>query len=208
MKTRYVVVDDFYETPYEVRNKALDLDYFSKAEGATYPGANSNGYLYDDEIHKKIENILNVKLEYPKEMQAGYFRISGENDNARQDIHIDPNFDIGGVLFLNPPNQCQKGAGTSFWEHNILKTEIGPRSIEEVNQLGFPDYDTFIKEMIYGDCLDRSKWSLYSTIPYKFNRLVLFDSYLWHSHGFNFGKTKYDSRLVQLFFYKIGKNND
>lgn len=201
MKTSYTVIDDFYNNPYQVREKALELDYPIKNQGATYPGANSNGYLYEEDIHQKIENILNEKLEYPKEMQAGYFRLSSQDAEARQDIHVDPDFDIGGVLFLNPPNQCRKGAGTSFWEHNILGTETGPRNLDEVNQLGFPDYDTFIKEMIYGDCLDRSKWSMYATVPYKFNRLVLFDSYLWHSHGFNFGETKYNSRLVQLFFY-------
>lgn len=201
MKSSYVVIDDFYDSPWEIRQQALNLEY-GKYNEATYPGANSVGFIYNDTIHQQIEDSLNTKLIKPKEMESGYFRISSKNDDTKQDIHIDPNFDYGGVLFLNPPNQCNKDAGTSFYYHNILNTDYGPRNLAEVQKLGFPDYQTFFKEMIYGDCLDRSKWTCYCQIPYKFNRLVLFDSHLWHSHGTNFGDNLYNSRLVQLFFYK------
>jgi len=207
MKTSYVIVDDFYEDPWEVRQRALELEY-KKLDGSTYPGLNSFGYLYNEEIHNRIENILAIKLEMPREMAAGYFRISSADADAAQDIHIDPDFDFGGVLFLNPPNQCHDNAGTSFYYHNILGIDKGPKNIDEVQKLGFPDYDSFVREMIYGDCLDRSKWTCYSQVPYKFNRLVLFDSHMWHSHGVNFGNSLTNSRLVQLFFYKIKKDHN
>ena len=35
MKTSYVVVDDFYDDPWEVRQRALELEY-KKLEGSTY----------------------------------------------------------------------------------------------------------------------------------------------------------------------------
>ena len=199
-----VIIDDFYDDPWKVREQALNLEY-KKLQEATYPGENSFGYLYNDEIHSNIEKCIGTNLIKPPDMQAGYFRISPQETEAKQDIHIDPEFDIGGVLFLNPPNQCYTDAGTSFYRHNILNIDKGPRNEEEAQALGFKDYNTFINEMIYGDCLDRSKWYRYSTIPFRFNRLVLFDSHLWHSHGFNFGTNINDSRLVQLFFYKKGK---
>jgi hypothetical protein len=206
MKTNYIIIDDIYDNPWEIRQRALELEY-KKLEGSTYPGLNSLGFLYNNEMHKNIEGILNTKLENPRDMQAGYFRISHEDADAAQDIHIDPDFDYGGVLFLNPPNQCTNNAGTSFYTHKILGIDKGPKNLEEVKQLGFPGYENFVNEMIYGDCLDRSKWERYCRIPYKFNRLVLFDSHLWHSHGVNFGNNLQNSRLVQLFFYKRLKND-
>jgi hypothetical protein len=206
MKTAFTVIDNFYGNPWEVREQALQLEY-KKLDGATYPGENSFGYLYNDEIHSMIEHSLATKLVYPKEMQCGYFRFSPKDADSKQDVHIDPDWDIGGVLYLNPPNQCEKDAGTSFYRHNILGSEQGAGNEQEAREMGFPTYKHFIDEMIYGDCLDRSKWTKYATIPFTFNRLVLFDSHLWHSHGHNFGSTVNDSRLVQLFFYKKDTND-
>jgi hypothetical protein len=206
MKTNLVIVDNFYDDPYEIRNKALTFDYPEPHDGYTYPGRNSSDEIYDKEIHTKIENRLGSYLEYPKSKnQSGYFRISPANVSFKQDVHVDPIWDIGGVLFLNPPNQCEPDAGTSFWYHTKLNIESVPRTPEEGRLFGFPKYDDIAKELVYGDGLDRSKWTRYCLVPYKFNRLVLFDSKLWHSHGENFGTTKENSRLVQLFFFNFKK---
>lgn len=206
MKTNIIIIDDFYEDPYKVRDYALSLNYPDPHENYTYPGKNSDGELYDENIHSMIENRLGNYLEYPKQKgQAGYFRLSPESSSFQQDIHVDPIWNIGGVLFLNPPNQCELDAGTSFWVHKRLNIESVPRTPEEGKLLGYPNYENIRKELIYGDGLDRSKWDCYCRVPYKFNRLVLFDPFLWHSHGFNFGTTKENSRLVQLFFLNFKK---
>ena len=62
MKTNYIIIDDFYDNPWEIRQRALELEY-KKLEGSTYPGLNSLGFLYNNEMHKNIEGILNTKLE-------------------------------------------------------------------------------------------------------------------------------------------------
>jgi hypothetical protein len=206
VKTNIVIIDDFYDNPYEVRQYALSLDYPEPHDKYTYPGKNSDGEYYSEEIHSTIENRLGNYFDYPKQKgQAGYFRLSPESSSFQQDIHVDPIWNIGGVLFLNPPNQCEPDAGTSFWIHNRLQIESVPKTSEEGRLLGYTTYDDVRRELIYGDGLDRSKWTCYCKVPYKFNRLVLFDPFLWHSHGANFGTTKENSRLVQLFFLNFKK---
>ena len=39
------------------------------------------------------------------------------------------------------------------------------------------------------------------TIPMRFNRLVLYRSWLWHSFTENFGDTLENGRLIQIFFF-------
>ena len=62
-------------------------------------------------------------------------------------------------------------------------------------------FDEIKDGIIYGDGLDRSKWERYCLANMKYNRAVIFDPKLWHSHGANFGDNLENGRLVQLFFF-------
>jgi hypothetical protein len=48
---------------------------------------------------------------------------------------------------------------------------------------------------------DMSKWIETDNIGFKYNRLVMFNPFLWHSNGDWFGNSYDDCRLVQLFFF-------
>lgn len=204
MKSNIVIVDDFLENPWELRQQALKAEY-PIPEQSTYPGRNSSTNFYTKEMHDKIQNRWGEFLEPAQGSACGFVRISLEKDTFEQDIHIDPGWDVGGVLFLNSPQQCFPDAGTSFWYHNKLGMERCPSNPIEGKMYGFHDYDHIRKEIIYGDGLDRSKWTRYALTPMKFNRLVLFDPMLWHSHGENFGDTLENGRLVMLFFLTVKK---
>lgn len=200
MKFNYAVVDDFYDNPYEIRKYALSLDYPKPFDEYTYPGKNSNDGVYDESMHREIERICGRKLKFPEDkMQAGYFRASLENDSFQQYIHVDP-WDVAGVLYLNPPNQVEIDGGTSFWMHKKLGIERCPKNQEEGKILGYHTYESIRENLIYGDGLDETKWMKYCMVPMKFNRLVMFDPMLWHSHNANFGDKLENARLVQLFF--------
>ena len=200
MKFNYAVVDDFYSNPYEIRKYALSLEYPEPHDGYTYPGKNSEGQVYDENMHNQLERIVGQKLKYPQNAgQAGYFRLSQLNDQYQQYIHLDP-WDVAGVLYLNPPNQSVVEAGTSFWMHKKLGIERGPRTPEEGAAIGYHTYEAVRENLIYDDGLDETKWLKYAMVPNKFNRLVMFDPMLWHSHNENFGDKKENARLVQLFF--------
>ena len=200
MKQNIIVVDDFYTNPEEVRNIALSQKYPEPEEEYTYPGKNSEGSYYNQQVHQKFEYIANQKLN-PAD-KNGYFRISLETDQHKQDIHVDPSWEWGAVIYLSKPEDCIDEGGTSFWRHNTLKMEMCPKTDEESQFYGFPSYKEAWWTTVYGDGQDRSKWTRYFLCPMRYNRMILFRTYLWHSHNFNFGTNLQNGRLVQLFFFQ------
>ncbi len=196
-----IVVDDFYKNPNEVRNFALNAKYPKQDadDDYTYPGRNTLNGFYSKEIHQRFEDILQEEL-IPSQPN-GYFRISLKNDTHRQDIHVDPGWKWGAVLYMSKPEDCVPEGGTSFWRHNNLNWEGCPRTDDEAKVYGYPSYKEAWWTTVYGDGLNRSKWTRYFLCPMKFNRLVIFKTHLWHSHNYNFGDNLENGRLVQLFFF-------
>ena len=206
MERNIIVIDDFYDDPDEVRNFGLTTEYPDPDKDYTYPGKNSRLGFYNDDTHKKMEEAVGAGLE-PSE-PCGYFRISLEHDSLKQDVHVDPGWDWGGVLYVNTPEQCIDEGGTSFWKHNSLHWEQCPRTAEESQYYSYPTYKEAWNTTVYGSGLDRSQWTRYMLCPMKYNRLVLFRTHLWHSHNYNFGDSMENGRLVQLFFFKEKGNTD
>ena len=151
-------------------------------------------------MHQLFERVLNQKLIAAD--QNGYFRISLENEYHKQDIHVDPSWEWGAVIYLTAPEHCIDEGGTSFWRHNTLKSEMCPKTDEEAQFYGFPSYKESWWTTVYGDGKDRSKWTRYFLCPMRYNRMIMFRTYLWHSHNFNFGTDIHNGRLVQLFFFR------
>lgn len=199
MKQNIIVVDDFYSNPQEVRNFALTTEYPKPEDNYTYPGSNSNGSYYSQDIHKSFETIAKEPL-IPAD-KNGYFRISLKTDSHKQDVHVDPSWEWGAVIYMSAPEDCVDEGGTSFWKHNTLNMENCPKTDEEAQFYGYPTYKECWLSTVYGDGLNRSNWTRYFLCPMRYNRLVLFRTHLWHSHNFNFGTTLQNGRLVQLFFF-------
>jgi len=199
MKQNIIVVDDFYSNPQEVREFALKTEYPDPTDDYTYPGRNSEGSYYSQDIHKSFEDLVKEPL-IPAD-KNGYFRISLATDSHKQDVHVDPSWEWGAVIYMSDPKDCVDEGGTSFWKHNTLQSENIPKTDEEAQFYGYPTYKECWWTTVYGDGLDRSKWTRYFLCPMRYNRLVLFRTHLWHSHNFNFGNTLENGRLVQLFFF-------
>ena len=199
MKRSIVIIDDFYSNPDKIRQVALKADYPQPYDNYTYPGRNSEQNYYPLELHCQFERLLNRKL-IPSP-NNGYFRISLKDDSYKQDIHVDPNYEFGAVCYLNTPEQCIDEGGTSFWIHNKTKMEKCPTSTEMAKHFGYPSEHEAWWTTVYGEGLDRLKWTRYLLSPMKYNRVVLFRSDLWHSHNYNFGDYFENGRLVQLFFF-------
>ena len=199
MRQNIIVVDDFYSNPEEVRDFALNAEFPDPGEDYTYPGRNSEGAYYSEEIHRKFEDLAKEPL-IPAD-KNGYFRISLEKDSYKQDVHVDPSWEWGAVIYMSDPKDCVDEGGTSFWRHNTLKIENIPKTDFEAQHHGWPTYKECWWTTVYGDGLDRDKWTRYFLCPMKYNRLVLFRTHLWHSHNYNFGETLENGRMVQLFFF-------
>jgi hypothetical protein len=200
LKSSIIIVDDFLDDPWAMRQAALRAAY-PNPEQKTYPGRNSDRSYMTEEILEKIQNRSGEYLTPAEGSSCGFFRTSWADDDFEQFIHIDPGWDLGGVLYLNTPNQCVPDSGTSFWMHKRLGTERAPANPEQGRMQGFTNYDEIRQEIIYHDGLNPDLWERYAYAPMRYNRLVLFDPLLWHSHGSNFGNCLQNSRLVMLFFF-------
>ena len=81
--THQVSQDDFYDNPEEVRNFSLTAEFPDPGDDYTYPGKNSEGSYYSEEIHKKFEDLAKEPL-IPAD-KNGYFRPSLEKDKLVSD---------------------------------------------------------------------------------------------------------------------------
>ena len=54
---------------------------------------------------------------------------------------------------------------------------------------------------------DMTKWELVDNVGNVFNRLILFNSHMFHSSMDYFGTCKEDGRLTQVFFFSTKKND-
>ena len=97
MKTNIVIVDDFLDDPYQMRRNALTANY-PIPESHTYPGKNSDKSYLTEDMLEKIQNRWGDYLVPAVGSSCGFFRSSVENDTFEQNIHIDPGWDVGGVL--------------------------------------------------------------------------------------------------------------
>ena len=199
MIPQILVIDDFHDNPDIVRNVAINANYPEPDGGYTYPGKNSNENYYPRELHEKFEYILKQKLDPAP--NNGYFRLSLEKDSFQQDIHVDPTWQYGAVCYMNSPEQCIDEAGTSFWIHNKTNTQFLTHSQEGASIIGFPNPREFWWTTVYGEGLDRSKWTRYLLSGMKYNRIVIFNANMFHSHNYNFGDCLENGRIVQLFFF-------
>lgn len=197
-----MVIDDFYEDPMEVRRGALALEYDPITPDTPYPGRNSKKAMLWANSDQMFSQILREPLRGHMGLAHGRFRLSMVNDVRGADIHVDPGCVWAGVLFMTLPQHCR--GGTEFFRHRDYGTEGAPLTPEDLKLYGpnETNRDTLTNRLTEVDGRDRSKWEKIMTIPMKFNRLVLFRGWAWHTAGESFGTTPENCRMVQLFFFQ------
>jgi hypothetical protein len=193
-----IVVDNFYANPDAVRNFALNTEY-EELGGKNWPGRDS---LYEhgkDELTSMCSQIVGQKLITKSCNKCSYFRMTKEREYGVQDIHFDPNPGLvwAGVIYLTPT--LHPTGGTKFWKHKQTEWEFAPTQQQAIkhNIQSHEDMVNFFN--IEGK--DRNKWIETDNISFKYNRLVLFSPFLFHSNGDWFGTTNENARLVQLLFF-------
>lgn len=195
-----IVVDHFYNEPTKVRELALNLNYLKVSEG-NVAAMQSVDPFYTRGLVEKIQDILQKKISFGQEQAAfGKFRIMDKDANARLHIHYDDHV-WAGLIYLSP-DEVSRG-GTGFYWHK----ETGYSSPED---FGTPswcgrafDKEAF-DELLVRDSKNLEAWELYHVVPFKFNRLVLFqgDQY-FHGTYKRFGDTPRNARLTQNFFFDV-----
>ena len=194
---RFIVVDNFYQNPEMIRNFAISAEKEPES-GGNYSGVMTNDAFITQE-HLDALNLLVGQQTFPSTQLTGKFRFTKESDTWKQDIHFDPgenNSSWAGVVYLTPDVQTD---GTHFWKHKRTGLEAIPLTLEGIQEHGWNGVDD-LKVFLETEGNDHSLWEKTLTIPYKYNRLVLFRPWLFHSPGKSFGDTFENCRLIQTFF--------
>jgi hypothetical protein len=210
-KHAVLVCDDFFEDPDAVRRMGIMADY-APAE-CEYPGSKAPVVIDP----KQVTECLNPFFETPIQLKAYYSNFSlllrPSQFHPGQRIPHRDNWDLAGVVYLNPPAQCRGGIG--FYRHRKsglerLDDEQGwPAAATEgidlrelgdiVRFYGVPAFGTneWVKDT--GDT-----WELVHFVEMKYNRMVFYEGHLFHGallpHEESFGDTPDTRRLTANFY--------
>lgn len=196
---RVYIVDDFYSDPNAIRNLALNLEKTNESDG-NYAGVMTYDSFLTPEHVETFSYLVGHAVKSSTSF-TGKFRFSKVTDTFKQDIHFDPgdnNAAWAGVVYLTP--DVENTEGTIFWKHKRTGLESIPRTIEGLNEHGWNGSDD-LKKFLETEGIDYTYWNKTLSIPYKYNRLVLFRPWMFHSPGPAFGDTLETSRLIQTFFW-------
>lgn len=200
MKQKIIVVDNFYENPWELHQSAINAEYETSQDG-NYPGRNTIRSFFNEEAHKKICQLLGRKVVPSEETSCGCFRSVLEGEKGKLTVHSDSFDDWAAVLYLTLPSQCEGRPGTSFYIHKQTGLDHFPTETE-MKLYGWTNLWEVKQGFSTIDSNNPDAWIKYSSVYMKYNRLVLFDTKLWHSTEDGFGDNLNNSRLIQLFFLK------
>lgn len=133
---------------------------------------------------------------------CGRIRFSKENDSFKLLIHFDTEVKTvwAGVVYLSKNHPDIEG--TSFWKHKRTGLEEIPRTDEGLSRYGWNSSQD-VANFLRTEGKDESLWVKTLSVPYKYNRLVLFRPWLFHSPGKSFGNSLESSRMVQTLFLQI-----
>jgi len=194
---RMYIVDGFYTNPDGIRQYAIN-EQKEPESGGNYAGVMTESRFITDE-HLEILGRLVGHFVEPSTGLSGKFRFTKEGDTYSQDIHFDAGDNLwAGVCYLTPNIETD---GTIFWRHNRTGLESIPHTQEGIEKHGWYNVDD-LKKFLETDGINHSLWTKTLTIPFRYNRLVLFRPWMFHSPGKAFGDTLQNCRLMQTFFLK------
>lgn len=194
-----IVIDDFYQNPDLVYDTIYSLPTEDSSSG-NYSGVMTQEAFFTEDHQRIFYHITGEKLA-PCTALSGKIRFSLESDKASQHIHFDPNTMWAGVCFLQKPEyySVENNNGTIIWKHKRTGLTSIPTTQEGIEKYGWKTAED-LKVFLETDGVDESLWEKTLEVPYKYNRLVMFRPWMFHSPGKNFGDKKENCRVLQTFF--------
>ena len=181
-----LIIDDFYEDPFKIRELAEKVEYFSDHDSGYFHRSKSHLTF---EVLAKLEGAIDREIEIDKNWDKdttynGSFYVISPNKPLPQHVHHDQHDMVGIVSLSTNFNNDNLGDGTCFWRH---------KSTGKTKARTVLDVDPLSKD---GDHLDR--WIMTDFIGHKFNTLILYPGARFHSA--RIGKL---DRLNQLFVFNL-----
>jgi hypothetical protein len=195
---RVHIVDGFYTDPNFIRSLSLSLQKESQSNG-NYAGIMTEQSFFTQEHVDTPSQLLGHPVK-PGTQLTGKIRFTKLGDVYKQDIHFDfgDNLAWAGVCYLSP-NHPENHPGTIFWKHRRTGLESIPRAMEGLQQHGWNSVDE-LKTFLDEEGTRHELWEQTMVVPYRFNRLVLFRPWMFHSPGPAFGDSVETARVVQTIF--------
>lgn len=199
MQNRYIIVDDFYDDPDGLVELATESIQNEELPRGNYAGVMTTSPFLGDSIRDALSKLTLEPVINSATNANGRIRFTREGDPFKFHIHydVDANTKWAGVVYLSKDHP--KVDGTTFWKHLRTDLEIAPNTPEGFAKYGWKDFRD-LRTFLETEGLDESLWKKTLTIPYKYNRLVLFRPWLLHSPGPAFGDTIENCRKIQTLF--------
>lgn len=196
-----IVVDDFYPNAQAVRAMLYSMPREENSKG-NYAGFMTQQAFMTDQHYHILEHILGEPVVATTEL-CGKIRFTFEHHTAKQHIHFDPGVAgiWAGVCYLQTPDYypLDNRMGTSFWKHKRTNLTHVPLTQQGIEQHGWYNSQDLVT-LLETEGMQEDLWECTLHVPYKFNRLVLFRPWMFHSPGESFGDHVSNCRIVQTFF--------
>lgn len=198
MKKSLIIIDDFLEDPGILRAAALAQDYPTPDGVRNYPGRDSRHRQIVKGFDQKIAEIIGERIEPALTTSHARFRLALAGDKGKDGVHIDPvNWTV--ILYLTLPEHCQ--GGTHLFRHKATGSDRAPYNENELAALGFDSKEEFMAEVLDKNTNNPDAWEELTTIPMRYNRLLIMRPQQYHDAGVSFGDSPENGRLVYLNTY-------
>lgn len=181
------IVDNFYESPGEVRRFALEQEYVEGGFGRGFIGRRTEKQFLFPGLKERFEQIMGKSIiKWEEYGMNGRFQIAWSGEPLV--YHCDSQ-KWGGMLYLTPdaPFQC----GTTLYAHKKTRA----RTYYDQG------WDASWKDIPGDPHLDGTPFEPVDVLGNVYNRLVIFDASCIHSASEYFGTVSENSRLWQMFFF-------
>lgn len=202
MEISVLIIDRFYDDAEVVRRRALESGFPVPTAHKNYPGRNSARRFVPEGLDDVVSRLVHEPVEACPVDEHGRFRLTlaAEEEDRGYYVHIDGDAHWSGILYLSPDEYCE--GGTEFYRHRASATDRCYITDAEAKSHGWESCSQFAIQTIQNDGNDLDKWEHLMTVPMRFNRLIVFRPWFWHTAGKSFGDTLENGRLVQLFFWR------
>lgn len=192
-----ITVDNFYQNYDEVRRQALAYP-FRKQPYSHAPGLDTNTFAIPEHLGCKLADICGEETAFD-DFKDGYtfFRLQGEGDDNYH-IHWDGTWAWVGLVYLSEP-PTNPFPGSTFWRHKVLNLSEYPKHPENLP----PQYIQNIRNKIFDDHQNYSKWEKLGETIFRPNRLIMFKGYRLHAGGPAWGDNVDNCRMLQIIFPRM-----
>jgi|TARA_B100001094_G_scaffold37064_1_gene31258 hypothetical protein len=194
-----IIIDDVLENPHDFISEVVEKlpmqynDLDSRGEpDEVFPGYQSRLFIELPELSKLIFHMIEKCTEF-ENIDTNYAKVSYQVNSMFSDrqvprVSVQPHIDpavYATVLYLNDGQ-----GGTSFFKHKatgLTNTENIHKPFKRTEEYWnlkewFYDFSDKATDMIDNDTmLIEDVWEEEYHVPMKFNRLIIYPSYMWHS---------------------------